>query len=80
MLHVSHYVPQYYRSKVTVIAKTQLSNITEVVMRSEVSFFFTVVGTEDSMNKLDSLPPTCEPLICSIPQECSQENDEDDGK
>ena len=58
-LHISHYVPLLYRSKVTVIAKRIITNQTQTMVRREVSFYFTVVGMDNSLANYDAVPPTC---------------------
>jgi len=58
-LHISNYVPLLYRSKVTVIAKRIITNITQTVIRREASFHFTVVELGRSLAPYDVVSPAC---------------------
>lgn len=71
LLHTSAYVPQLYRSKVTVIAKNFITNITQALVRREVSFYFTVLKSGSSLAAHDTHQPTCSPLtMCTGDENC----------
>jgi len=71
LLHTSAYVPQLYRSKVTVIAKSFITNITQAMVRREVSFFFTVLKAGSSLSSHDIHQPACAPLtMCAGAEDC----------
>lgn len=55
---VPHYVPPHLRSKVTVIA-TPLASDSLSVAKEEISFYFIVLGKEDSLEDIDGTPPHC---------------------
>lgn len=76
-LHISDYVPLLYRSKVTVIAKSFMTNITQTMVKRKVSFYFTVVGSGSSLAKYDTTPPTCTPAqMCKISDVCTDTSED----